>query len=256
MTSRCLRRSTAGALPRAARITCRIIAISLTLAQTAHARGTEDDAGTDAAGASHPTITEVLFAVPRSDGDANGDGRRHSTGDEFVEIHNLTEESISLRGYTLTTRLSTGESDPSHGFHFTFPACTLAPGEFAVVFNGYDWRPTGPVGTRDRAAAEGHPDFHGAWVFNAASPSPNRAMSNSGDFILLTDPTGHPLEAVVWGSPDPAPPGATAHIERVSANPKGSVHRLEAAGPFDPHHRLSDDRCSPGREPKTNATEE
>src|SRR5690606_27204449 len=37
----------------------------------------------------HPQITEVLFNVPSgAKGDANGDGERDATGDEFIEIAN------------------------------------------------------------------------------------------------------------------------------------------------------------------------
>ena len=50
----------------------------------------------------HPLITEVLYAVPSGDrGDANGDGTRDAVGDEFIELVNLHDRPIQLKGYTL-----------------------------------------------------------------------------------------------------------------------------------------------------------
>lgn len=51
----------------------------------------------------HPTITEVLFAVPTGDnGDADLDGTRSATGDEFVELYNPHDRPINLKGYILS----------------------------------------------------------------------------------------------------------------------------------------------------------
>ncbi len=53
----------------------------------------------------HPLITEVLYAVPTGDtGDANGDGKRSATGDEFVEIVNPHDKPIDLRGYVIADK--------------------------------------------------------------------------------------------------------------------------------------------------------
>jgi hypothetical protein len=51
----------------------------------------------------NPIITEVLFDVPTGEaGDANADGRRHATGDEFIELANPHDKPISLAGFMLT----------------------------------------------------------------------------------------------------------------------------------------------------------
>ncbi|MCA9310327.1 MAG: lamin tail domain-containing protein, partial [Phycisphaerales bacterium] len=140
----------------------------------------DDDAPPDEAPPPAPVISEVLFAVPRTDADANRDGHRHSTGDEFVEIWNPTDEPVTLTGYTLASRLAAADPEPARGFHFTFPRFTLPPRGVAVIFNGFDWRPKGPVGTSGHAPRAPHPDFGGAWVFTAAISSPNHAFSNGG----------------------------------------------------------------------------
>lgn len=50
----------------------------------------------------HPLITEVLYGVPTGDeGDADKDGERSATGDEFVELYNPHDRPIQLKGYTV-----------------------------------------------------------------------------------------------------------------------------------------------------------
>lgn len=51
----------------------------------------------------HPLITEILYAVPKGeDADANQDGKRSATGDEFIEIVNPHDKAISVKGYVLS----------------------------------------------------------------------------------------------------------------------------------------------------------
>lgn len=62
----------------------------------------------------HPVITEVLYAVPR-DGDADQDGKRSATGDEFIELINPHDKAINLKGYTLSdARTGTFSSNRSN----------------------------------------------------------------------------------------------------------------------------------------------
>jgi len=72
-------------------------------------------------------FSEVLSDPPPGlAGDANGDGQRHSQGDEFVELLNASAEPIPLGGWALA-----GES----GALFRFPpGAPLPPGARAVVF--------------------------------------------------------------------------------------------------------------------------
>lgn len=144
----------------------------------------------------HPVITEVLYAVPTGDaGDANGDGKRHVSGDEFVELHNPHDQPIQLRGYKLTD-----SNAPDKGqLRFVFPTLELAPGAMVVVFNGFQCSWFGPVGDEKAAALSTNERFGGAWVFTMKAASQYVAFSNSGDHILLTAPDGTPVHRVSWG---------------------------------------------------------
>ena len=98
----------------------------------------------------HPLITEILAVVPKDGGDANMDGVRDSSGDEFVELMNPHDEEIELTGYTLSDRNAGGQG----AVEFTFPEFTLEPGEVVVVFNGHGMSPRADVGTADAAPTE------------------------------------------------------------------------------------------------------
>lgn len=144
----------------------------------------------------HPIITEVLFAVPPGEaGDANGDGKRHVSGDEFVELHNPHAKAIQLRGYTLTD-----SNAPDKGqLKFVFPTLELPPGGMVVVFNGFQCSWFGPVGDEKAAASAGNERFGGAWVFTMKAASQYVAFSNTGDHVLLTAPDGTAVHRVSWG---------------------------------------------------------
>jgi len=76
-------------------------------------------------------INEVLAdPAPNLDGDANGDGTRSATDDEFVEIYNTSaSNAVDLSGYEYV--------DVTVGVRHVFPGgTTLAPGEAVVVFGG------------------------------------------------------------------------------------------------------------------------
>jgi hypothetical protein len=109
-------------------------------------------------------INEVLCdPALGSEGDANRDGVRSGSEDEFVELLNLGSDAVDLSGWTL----SDGASSP-----FAFPSGTqIAPGEYVVLFGG--GAPTGFSGqvfTDDGRIGGG--------------------LSNSGDAIYLINPAG------------------------------------------------------------------
>ncbi len=187
----------------------------------------QDDQVEVADGALRPIISEVLFAVPKgSEGDANGDGVRSATGDEFVEIYNPHDKAIQMKGYRLNDgtpagakknsaspsksekKEDTGTPKDSNGartdndrehvpFEFVFPEFELGPGQVAVVFNGFESNLTGEVGTAAKAAKV-HEKFHGAFVFNAAMASQYAALSNTHDLVQLVSPEGEAIETVTW----------------------------------------------------------
>lgn len=116
-------------------------------------------------------INEVLFDPPGGDpGDANGDGTRSASEDEFIEFVNDSDQEIDLSGYTLydATNLDLGE--PRH----TFPAGTIVPaGGVYVLFGGGS--PSG--------------DFGNALV--GVSTTGNMNLSNGDDVITILDAGGN-----------------------------------------------------------------
>jgi Lamin Tail Domain len=160
----------------------------------------------------HPIITEVLYAVPpREQGDADQNGTRNATGDEFIELYNAGDAPIALAGYQLVDGLPTqgkAAGDEKSHIRFTFPAATLAPKQTVVVFNGFDAAPKGEVG--DSTAAKGaNEHFHGALVFTMRCENQYQALSNANDMVVLLAPDGSALQCVRWDNRDEKKPRAS-----------------------------------------------
>lgn len=222
------------------------------------------DADDQPEGPLRPVITEVYFNVIKGDeGDATGDGVRHATGDEFIELWNPHSKPIELEGYVLMSRLvwHAEDHDTRYGVTFTFPDFTMEPDDVVLVFNGEGSRVPGPRGTPRKAHKDSNENFHDAHVFVSQLGSKNRSFANGGDFVLLLDPEGRLVEGVVWGDPDPPPPptegeddeGDPVEIYRlhdVDKTPDGSVHRvIDEKGrlrPFTNTRRFNGDPFNPG----------
>jgi hypothetical protein len=160
----------------------------------------------------HPLITEVLYNVPPgAEGDADGDGVRSPTGDEFVELINPHDKPIRLKGYILTDGKNTrrpaaqppkedtnpprqpgrkpdspGRSEPPPAqtlpeddsrIRFVFPDITLEPGQVVVVFNGYKGEM--PAEPSDKAPGPTPPR-------EPASPAENRPAGATPQPIRLS----------------------------------------------------------------------
>ncbi|HED52773.1 MAG TPA: lamin tail domain-containing protein [Phycisphaerales bacterium] len=196
--------------------------------------------------APNPLITEVLVAVPKdSAGDANGDGQRDATGDEFVELMNPHDRAIELGGFTISDRNAGGQGEVK----FTFPKFTLEPGEIVVVFNGFNQRFSPEVGTKERAP-KAKDERLGCWVFSMGNTNQYAAFSNKGDWVLLTDPDGRLVDIVYWGSfKAERPTGADLVSEQVEGRSRGSACRYLFGGPMVWHHHLDGKDMSPGRHP-------
>ena len=111
---------------------------------------------------------------PGLEGDANGDGTRHSIEDEFVELVNLTGSNQDISSWTLSDSLSL--------VHF-FPPGSLAPeGEAVLVFGG--------------GAAAG--TFGGALVQTASTGRLN--LNNDGDTIFFKSLDGKIQALALYGS--------------------------------------------------------
>ncbi len=195
----------------------------------------------------HPMITEVLYAVPTGDeGDASGDGSRHVSGDEFIELVNPHDRAIQLQGYVITDR-----NAPRRGqLRFEFPKLTLEPGEVVVVFNGneQDWSKVGNLGEKigdgSRAPKKVNEQFHDALVLTMGITSQREAWANGGDYALLSSPKGEAVQCVMWGSFDaPVPAALVVHQAPVSSQ---SVQWDVKAEAFETHASLDGELYSPG----------
>ncbi len=195
-------------------------------------------------------ISEVLFAVPSGDaGDATGDGVRSATGDEFIEIVNTGSRPVNLAGWVLSSRLSDPADDTGKGVRFVFPDVELPARGVAVVFNGNKTEIPGPVGSASGPASGPNDAFDGALVFTMRMTSSQRALRNSGDFVLLTSPSGRLVDCIWWGETDPAPPAGVLRIHEAPRRPAGSAQRVRPGeAPID-HEELDGSLFSPGGAP-------
>ncbi|HEX3143474.1 MAG TPA: lamin tail domain-containing protein, partial [Pyrinomonadaceae bacterium] len=130
-------------------------------------------------------FNEVLSDPPNGTaGDANNDGVRDGTDDEFVEfVNGNASDAIGMTGWTVKTRATGSTTETTR---FTFPAGTsLAPGTAAVVFGGGAFNSTDPI-------------FGCAQVFKATS-SAGLSLTNSGLTILLRDSAGNLIAQFAYG---------------------------------------------------------
>lgn len=182
--------------------------------------GIDDNcSGSDASLEAVLVINEVLYDPPSgSSGDANGDGTRSASADEFVELVNVSNIPLDLSGVTLWD--DENLNDPSASTfgipNHTVPSGTIvAPNQALVVFGG--GTPTGAFG--------------GAVV--QASTSGNLNLNNAGDILFLQDAGGTTR--------------LTFDIEPLSNNPDESYTRdPDLIGVFEQHARHSPRLYSPG----------
>jgi hypothetical protein len=154
-------------------------------------------------------INEYLADPPEGGaGDANGDGTRSSSSDEFIELLNRSAEPFDVSGFKLLD---------SDAVRHVFPSGTiLPPFEAAVVFGG--GTPAGAFGN----AAENK------LVFKASTGG--LSLNNSGDTIILQDAHGHIVQQIKYGA---AEGGAGQSINRDpdSDGPTFAPHSIVAADP-------------------------
>jgi hypothetical protein len=113
-------------------------------------------------------INEVLFDPPNGiAGDANGDGTRSASADEFIEFINNSSTPLNISGYKIydATNLALPSDTPNH----TVPTNTIIPANGTYVLFG-GGTPTGVPGDRVETSTTG-----------------NLNLSNSGDVITITD---------------------------------------------------------------------
>ena len=194
-------------------------------------------------------INEVLADPPGSaatdlQGDANHDGVRNLSDDEFVELVNTTSHDINLGGYQLKTRSSTATSDR---LRHTFAAGTILPGCSAiVVFGGGTFDPNNPA-------------FGGVQVVKASEGS--LSLTNSGAVITLFDQTAGVVTLFTYGGSTGLNGGASQALTRspdvtgsfvLHQSATGSGGRLFSPGtrvdgtPFTPCPPIARVDVSPG----------
>jgi hypothetical protein len=197
----------------------------------------------------HPLITEILFAVPTGEaGDANQDGTRNVSGDEFVELHNPHDKPIQLLGYTITDA-GEGSTGSKAQIRFIFPAFELPAYATVVVFNGNAGSWAGPVG--DSKAAPSKPDdkFGGGFVFTMRISSRRAAFGNTADAVILRAPDGKVVHRVRWGKTAESAPDPSIVLDEIAPlTSKGSVTRLgtQPNAAWRPHADINVKPFSPG----------
>ncbi len=161
-----------------------------------------------AATSGHATliINEIHADPDTVFGDANRDGLRSSSQDEFIEVVNAATIAADLGGWTLADAVAV---------RHRFAADTrLAPWQAVVVFGG--GAPSG--------------DFGGALIELASTGS--LSLNNSGDTLRLRDTAGEIIAQVTYGS-------AGGHNASLTRHP-------DLWGAFALHTTVADTRFSPG----------
>ncbi|MEJ7618192.1 MAG: lamin tail domain-containing protein [Pyrinomonadaceae bacterium] len=166
-------------------------------------------------------INEVLYDPPDGlAGDANRDGQRHSSDDEFIELYNASSVDLSLAGWSISTKTLIGARET---VVHKFPAHTELPqADALVVFGGGDLAIT-------------HPFFGGARV--QKSSSGDLSLNNAAMTVVIRDATGALISEITYGRDQ-----ASAANQSVTRSP-------DATGPLFPHLSVGDKnhRFSPGR---------
>ena len=180
-----------------------------------------------------PLITEILYAVPTGEaGDANGDGSRHVSGDEFIEIVNPHDAPVQMLGYTITdaaasTPLGKSGGGGGSGVRFVFPPFELPARGVIVVFNGNSATWAGPVGDSKAAPAKPDDKLNGAYVFTMRQSSQRAALGNSSDAVMLSGPDGKVVHRVRWGKAAEGAADPKIAIDEVApVVSKGSIVRI------------------------------
>ena len=116
-------------------------------------------------------ITEILADPPTGlAGDANNDGTRSSSGDEFVELFNPDDLTVDLTGWTL--------ADAAEIRHTFAAGVVLDPYQYLVVFGA------------------GTPDLPGIQALTGSTGS--LSLNNSADSVSLFNAAGVLIDSVTY----------------------------------------------------------
>lgn len=142
-------------------------------------------------------INEILADPPDGlSGDANNDGRRDASADEFIELVNSTTRDLDIGGYRLETRAA----DNTNVLRHRFPTGTfLAAGTAIVVFGG------GNPSIED-------PAFGGSQVVKSSTGS--LSLNNTAGTILLRDSSSELITQVTYGGATGLPANLNQSLTR------------------------------------------
>jgi uncharacterized protein YjdB len=163
-------------------------------------------------------INEVLADPPGSAatdtvGDANRDGVRSSSNDEFIELVNSSNAALNISGWTVSTRPL---DEPAERVRHTFAADSVLPARSAfVVFGGGDFDPNNPA-------------FGCAQVVKASAG--RVSLTNTGLTILVRDASGNLFAQFTYGGSTGLNGGSNQSLTRSPDVTGNYVRHTEAAG--------------------------
>jgi PKD repeat protein len=153
-------------------------------------------------------LNEVLADPPLSTGDANGDGVRNATQDEFVELYNTEPHAVDLSGWRISDKLAV---------RFTFPEGTILPaGKALVVFGGGD--------------PASFSDMGGSQVFVAG----NLSLNNNGDTVTVHRADNTVADTLTYST---SLARQTAMVRAVDGDPSAGFVKHPGTPPYSPGTR-------------------
>src|ERR1051325_2261728 len=159
-------------------------------------------------------INEVLADPPEGPtGDANHDGTRDGSQDEFIEIVNATASDIDISNFELLARGTGGSQDTLR--HRFAQGRILPAGGAIVVFGGGTFDPTNAA-------------FGGAQVVKASTGG--LALVNGGGVVTLRDTTGAVVSLFSYGGSTNLNADANQSLTRSPDITGGFVLHTAAAG--------------------------
>lgn len=131
-------------------------------------------------------INELLADPPDGlEGDANHDGVRSGTDDEFIEIVNTSNSALDISGWSIRTKTLTGTNETVR--HKFAPNSLIPAGDAIVIFGG-------------GAPDADNPQFGGSQVLKASSGS--LSLSNNGIKVSLRDASDNFIAQFTYGATD------------------------------------------------------
>ena len=145
-------------------------------------------------------------------GDANHDGVRDASADEFIELINTSARDLDISGYQIETRANNSTEVLRHKFS---TGSILPAGTAVVVFGGGNPAPENPV-------------FAGSQVTKASSGA--LSLNNTAGTISVRDAVSNLVTFVTYGSAVGLPANLNQSLTRVPEITGGFALHTEASG--------------------------